>query len=196
MKLSGRTKNTKTDSELLAEFKSSGSVDVLTDLYLRYSHLVLGVCYKYLKDSEQSKDMAMQVFEKLIVKLPQFEVSNFSSWLHSLVRNECLMELRKKQLTVSSIGLPDDDEKDSGSVMELHLADHPREDDGLEGDLTKLENCIERLNDEQRLCVQLFFIQEKCYKEISDESGYDLKKVKSYIQNGKRNLKICMESGT
>jgi RNA polymerase sigma-70 factor (ECF subfamily) len=39
----------------------------------------------------------------------------------------------------------------------------------------------------------LFYLEQKCYKDIADLTGYDLNKVKSAIQNGKRNLKICME---
>jgi RNA polymerase sigma-70 factor (ECF subfamily) len=56
-----------------------------------------------------------------------------------------------------------------------------------------LEKCIETLGDEQKQCVKLFYLQEKCYKEITESTGFDMNKVKSYIQNGKRNLKICME---
>lgn len=195
MKLFGRNKSKRTDLELVSEYKSSGSTEVLADLFLRYNHLVLGVCYKYLKDTEASKDMSMQVFEKLLVKLNQFEITNFSSWLHTLVRNECLMELRKRQLAVSTSNFSENGEKDEYSFMEYSMMAHPIDSEvhDLEGDLSKLEKCINELGVDQKICVELFFIKEKCYKEISDESGFELKKVKSYIQNGKRNLKICME---
>ncbi|MCU0429860.1 MAG: sigma-70 family RNA polymerase sigma factor [Cytophagaceae bacterium] len=193
MKLFGRNKTVKTDLELLAEFRRSGSLEVLADLFLRYNHLVLGVCFKYLKDPEASKDMTMQIFEKLTYKLPQFEVSNFSSWLHTMVRNECLMELRRRAQRSDSERLEVGDENSEFRTMEFSIAEHPTENDSLEGDLSKLEECIQTLASEQRVCVELFFLREKCYKEITEEVGFDLKKVKSYIQNGKRNLKICME---
>jgi RNA polymerase sigma-70 factor (ECF subfamily) len=195
MRLFGRNRSKLSDLELVAEYKSTGSTEVLADLFLRYNHLVLGVCYKYLKDTEASKDMSMHVFEKLVQKLNQFEITNFSSWLHTLVRNECLMELRKRQLAVSSTGFSDNDENDGQVLMEYSLQLHPldNESSDLEGDLSKLEKCIKELGEDQKVCVELFFLQEKCYKEISEASGFDLKKVKSYIQNGKRNLKICME---
>jgi len=58
--------------------------------------------------------------------------------------------------------------------------------------LQQLPNAISNLNTEQRLCINLFYLKEKCYEEISMQTGYSLKQVKSYIQNGKRNLKIYL----
>ncbi|HEY0653572.1 MAG TPA: sigma factor-like helix-turn-helix DNA-binding protein, partial [Chryseosolibacter sp.] len=70
---------------------------------------------------------------------------------------------------------------------------HLQEGPEIESNLRKLEGCIETLPEEQRQCVKLFYLQKKCYKEITELTGFELNKVKSYIQNGKRNLKICME---
>jgi RNA polymerase sigma-70 factor (ECF subfamily) len=85
-------------------------------------------------------------------------------------------------------------EEISPFIMESESDLHLEEEGGLESDLSKLEKCIEKLGSEQKSCVELFFIQQKCYQEITDLTGFDFKKVKSYIQNGKRNLKQCMES--
>ena len=78
-------------------------------------------------------------------------------------------------------------------LMENETLVHLEEEPELESNLSKLENCIGTLAKEQKQCVTLFFLEQKCYKEIVSLTGYDDSKVKSYIQNGKRNLKICME---
>jgi RNA polymerase sigma-70 factor (ECF subfamily) len=129
-------------------------------------------------------DAVMQIFEKLIKSLLEHEITHFKSWLYVTSRNHVLMQLRKKK----DIPL----EEIPQSFMESDVEMHP--EDALESNLSKLEQCIEKLVKEQKACVTLFYLQHKCYQEINEQTGYDLKKVKSYIQNGKRNLKICLES--
>jgi len=150
--------------------------------------LVYGVCLNYFKEEEASKDAVMQIFEELIVKLKVHEVQNFKSWLHVLTRNHCLMALRKsaKNNTVSL----EDAFVENGDFVHLDI------EDTKEKRLTVMEKCMDTLPDEQKISVDLFYLQEKCYKEVADITGYEMLKVKSYIQNGKRNLKICMEKNS
>ena len=176
------------DQVLLTEYRSSGDLEVLGQLYGRYMHLVYGVCLKYLKDDEASKDAVMQIFEQLIKKLKIHEVNNFKSWLYTLARNHCLMEIRAngKQEFVS---LED-------NFMEKDAFVHLDIEDTRERKLTVMEECVEKLPAEQKDTIRLFYLEQKCYKEVADITGYDLNKVKSYIQNGKRNLKICIENNS
>jgi RNA polymerase sigma-70 factor (ECF subfamily) len=174
-----------TDQELLALYQETGELSVFAHLFTRYSALTYGVCLKYLKDREEAKDMVMQVFEKLTVSLRQNSIVNFKSWLYVTTRNHCLMHLRaqknKFHQSVDSVG------------MENELTLHLEVESDLEQNLVLLEKCIEELSEEQKTCVQLFYIKEMSYKEIAQTTRYDLLKVKSHIQNGKRNLKICLE---
>lgn len=177
--------NEMSDSELIQLYKDSGTLEVVGKLFERYTSMVYGVCLKYLKDREESKDAVMQVFEKLIITLKEHDVTHFKSWLYVSARNHCLMALRsKKGKNFQDI---------STMVMENDMVAHPDEGPEMEANLGKLEKCMEQLGDEQKQCVQLFYLQQKCYQEITEMTGFDFNKVKSFIQNGKRNLKICME---
>lgn len=180
--------NEQDDLSLIAAYQKSGDLEVLGTLYNKYMHLVFGVCFNYFKDEEQSKDAVMQIFEELVVKLKVHQVQNFKSWLHVLSRNHCLMALRKsaKNPTVAM----EDNFVENGDFVHLDI------DDTRETRLTIMEKCMETLTEEQRRSVDLFYLQEKCYKEVADITGYDMLKVKSYIQNGKRNLKICIEKNS
>jgi len=171
---------TQTDNELILLYKEKGDLAIVGELFMRYSSLVYGVCLKYLKDRDEAKDMAMQMFEKLSVTIKGHEIENFKSWLYVSTRNQCLMQIRR--------------EKGKFKVVENSLLLHLTVENELEDDLTRLEKCISKLAEGQKQCVELFYLQEKCYKEIADTTGFDLNKVKSFIQNGKRNLKICMEA--
>jgi len=170
---------------MLADYRKTGNLEVLGGLYERYMPLVYGLCLKYLKNEEQSKDAVMQIFEQLIGKLKIHEVTNFKSWLYTLARNHCLMDLR----TANKHEFVNIDEYG----VENNVFLHQDGEESNEGQLTVMSRCMETLSEEQRLSVDLFYLQQKCYKEISDITGFDINKVKSYIQNGKRNLKICME---
>lgn len=165
---------------------------ILGTLFKRYSHLVFGVCMKYLKNEAMAEDMSMQVFEKLITSLKEHEIQNFRPWLHMVTRNECLMHLRKQKGQQVTELEPSRTENDD-EVMEFAAEEHLDDVEWKEMQLDVLEEGIKSLNEEQRLCIELFYLQKKSYQEVADLTGYDLKKVKSYIQNGKRNLRIFME---
>ena len=173
------------EADLLAEYYKSGDLELLGKLYEPYMHLVYGLCLKYLKDPAKSEDAVMQIFESLIKKLRVHQVDNFKSWLYSVAKNYCLMQLRASG---KDIVLIDDNFMESAEVLHQDYDKEEREEQ-----LELLEKCIAELNPEQQLAVRLFYLEEKPYKEIVEITGFDMKKVKSYIQNGRRNLKICME---
>jgi RNA polymerase sigma-70 factor (ECF subfamily) len=173
-----------TDLELIAQYKLSNENSWVGLLFNRYTSMVYGVCLKYLKDREESKDAVMQLFEKLLSTLKEHQIEHFKSWLYVTARNHCLMKLRSQKGKYT--------QELSPFLMETSVDAHLEEDE-MESNLGKLEKCIEKLGHEQKVCVKMFFLQEKCYKDITVLTGYELIKVKSFIQNGKRNLKICME---
>ena len=185
MKILG-TPSSFSDQELITRYRKNSDQKYLAELFGRYTHLIMGVCLKYLKDEEASKDGVMNVYESLSEKLISNEVNNFGGWLYVVTKNFCLGELRKR----SKI---DDDQNTLIEHMEFELYEHPINEHTLEDQLTALEKCIEELNKDQKLCVNLFYLKKKSYKEVTNLTGLALNKVKSSIQNGKRNLKQCIE---
>ncbi len=174
-----------TDLELVALYKKSSDLSVLGVLYERYMDLVYGVCLKYLKEGEAAKDATMQVFEELVSKLHKYEVENFKSWLHTLAKNHCLMQLR----TPKNLKTVEFNTELMQTGEEVHLNGIFQKEEQLQ----QLEQCLNSLSAEQKQSVELFYIQNKSYKEISDITGIDWNQVRSLIQNGRRNLKICMD---
>ena len=156
------------------------------DLYERYMDLVYGVCLKYLKQPENAQDSVINIFEELVVKLPKHEVENFKGWLYTLAKNHCLMRLRseKKAITVNF------DVELVQSGENVHLNGELEKEENFR----KLDYCLGQLQQEQRTVIELFYLQGKCYNEISATTGLEWNRVRSFIQNGRRNLKICMES--
>ena len=174
-----------TDEALLHAFKENADQEMLAQLYVRYTDLVYGVCMKYLKDAEAAKDAVMNIYQELLTKLQTHEVDNFKSWLYVVAKNHCLMRLRKEKKMVTV--------EFTQTVMQSENFEHLDSVLEKEHELKKLETCIEHLPHEQKQSIQLFYLENKCYNEIAAQTGYDWNKIRSLIQNGRRNLKICME---
>ncbi len=173
-----------TDHELVQQYREGGDMETLGELYNRYMELVYGVCLKYMKEPEEAKDCVINIFEELVTKLKKYEIDNFKGWLYQLAKNHCLMKLRAGKKIPVNI-----------DVDLVHLSENNHLDTVMEKErnLNSMEFCIEQLPGEQKTAVQLFYLQEKCYKEIAEATNTDINKVRSFIQNGRRNLKICME---
>lgn len=185
----GKDKGQRSDEDLLKEFTTTGDLKVLGELYSGYMHLVYGVCLKYLKNRDESKDAVMQVFEKLVVEIPKQRIENFRNWLHVVTKNYCLMQLRSQKTRGERLH---EWITDSMVFMENNPGLHPIDED--EPDIDKaLANCIEKLKGEQKECIHQFYFENRCYNEIAQNLGLDEKKVKSHLQNAKRNLKLCLE---
>ena len=174
-----------TDDELLLSFQNSGNQDVLAVLYMRYTDLLYGVCIKYLSDAEAAKDAVMNIYTELLQKLPDQQINNFKSWLYVVAKNHCLMQLRSSNKMRTVEFQPQAMQSEEFVHLDMVLE--------KEAEFKKLESCMETLGDEQRSAIQLFYLDNKCYNEISDEMKWDWNKVRSLIQNGRRNLKTCME---
>jgi len=174
-----------TDRELVLSYQQNDDTAIIGELYKRYSHLVFGVCLKYLKNKEESQDAVIRIFEKLMTDLRTNDVLQFRGWLHTVTRNHCLMHLRKYQKIQHR-------EKDIAAVEHSLAYEPDDEKEQTEKQLTEMEAAMELLKPAQKQCLELFYLQGKCYQDVADITGFELKKVKSYIQNGKRNLKILL----
>lgn len=177
------------DKALLDRYRSTGDLEILGELYSRYMPLVFGLCLKYLQNREDARDAVMQIFEKLITEIERHEIQNFKSWLYVLSKNFCLMKIRSGKSAERKLGLWAKDQED---YMEFPGQLHPIDEEGME-DQTALSECIKKLKAEQKECVELFYFQKWSYRQIAEILHFDERKVKSHLQNAKRNLKICLE---
>jgi len=178
------------DIELIREYVKGDELILLQELYSRYMHLVYGVCIKYLKNRDDAKNATIEIFEKLQDLLKRTIVVNFKDWLHVVTRNYCLMLLRKKSTkSKRQIEVAFEAQKFEDKKEEIHPIDNE-----LNGKMpTALNECIEKLENKQKECIKLFYNKNNCYRTIAVQLGIDEKEVKNHIQDGKRNLKNCLE---
>lgn len=183
-----KKKSSLSDEELIKAYHTTGDKAYVGELYIRYAHLMYGVCLKYYRDREKGRDAVLQIFEKLFESLKKHTPENTKTWLMFVARNYCISDLRKTQVVDQKHAAYEKDE------VEPLLDDEVLEEKVLKEErLSRLENAVSALGEEQRLCIDLFYLKDKSYKEICDITGMNEKQVKSHIQNGKRNLKLILE---
>ena len=173
------------DQELLQYYYETKDQQWIGVLLERYTLLLLGVCMKYLKNEEEAKDAVQQIFLKVLTEVTKYKVDYFKSWLYMVAKNHCLMKLRNKSAKnlkeLNEDLIVEDAETDRHEVL------------ANEKTYSLLEEAIEELSEEQKLCITLFYLQKNSYQQIIDKTGFSPMQVKSYIQNGKRNLKLLLE---
>jgi len=181
MFLRSKTIGTLSDEDLVTRLKS-GQRSSLAALWDRYAHLLFGVCMKYLKDTERSKDLVIEQFEELPALLMKHEVKTFRLWIHTVMRNRCLMALRRidAEVRVDEAQLHEPEELNDDTV--LH-----------EATLQRLEAAIEELKDGQRECIRFFYLERNSYHQVAERTGLDVEQVRSHLQNGRRNLRLMLE---
>ena len=175
-----------TDEQLLNNFYNDRENHWLGILFERYTLLLYGVAMKYLKNEEEAKDAVQQVFLKAITELNKYPVQFFKSWLYMVTKNHCLMKIRQNQGKISS-DITEQQIPDDTDPAAIHQ--HIEKDRKLE----LMSNSLDELGREQKQCVTLFYLEKKSYQQIAEATGFTVMQVKSYIQNGKRNLKLILE---
>ena len=169
------------DQELIEQYKRTSNSWYAGELFRRYTQLITAVSYNYLQNNVDTEDAVMEVFEIILRDLQHHEVNNFKTWVYSVTKHLCLKKLRKDSMEVTNV---------DQALHNMAADESPKgEAIRLEEQLEKLKDALIRLSEEQKKCIELFYFKEKSYKEVSDITGFSVNEVKSYLQNGKRNLK-------
>jgi RNA polymerase sigma factor (sigma-70 family) len=175
-----------TDEELLQRYKTDDDSNWIGILFDRYAILLLGLCMKYLKNEEDARDSVQQIFLKVLAEINKHQIQLFRAWIYMVAKNHCLMQLRHKQqvrqeeVNENLLNSPAGPDEEKAKFIEKDIL------------LENMQQALEQLNPEQRVCVKLFYLQKVSYQDIAEQTGYTLLQVKSYIQNGKRNLKLLL----
>jgi RNA polymerase sigma-70 factor (ECF subfamily) len=178
------------DADLLTRFKQSSSPNDLLPLYERHAELIYALALRYLGTPQRAEDAGMEVWAVLLDKLPKHDISNFRSWLQTTIRNHCLMQLRREKRDPLQQTNNDDVFMQSDRLLHLSTESNHHQDP----DTRPLYHCMKQLNDEQRRCVSMFYLQEgESYQTIAEQLDLSVGRVRSHLQNGRRNLKICLE---
>ena len=184
-----KKKEYSSDEELLKHYKQSGNKDLFADLFKKHVSVVYGTCLFYLQDKDEAQDATMQLFEKLLLDINNREIENFKGWLSFVVRNHCISIIRKNKSQNKNIKSYYEFEYEDANYETEEKINSVSDDVMLEN----MKQCLPKLKENQRVCVELFYLNNKTYQDIANTTGFTLNEIKSHIQNGKRNLKLLLE---
>jgi len=178
------TANT-TDDQLIAAYKD-GDQRAFDVLFKKHLHRILGICANTLEQEEDCKDVTMDMYVVLRRELVRHEIHHFEGWLYTIVRNYCLKLIRerKQQQQMETLDGPW-----AAFLQETNNLQQQYQDEEL---MLNLKKAIQELKPDQKECISLFYLDGHSYKEIAEATGLSLNKVKSNIQNGKRNIRIAL----
>lgn len=180
------------DEEILKHYKQTGDKDVFADLFKKHVTTVYGTCLFYLQDKDEAQDATMQLFEKLLLDVNNREIDHFKGWLSFVVRNHCISLIRKQKTQAKNVKSYYEFEYQDANLETEELIDRVGDEQMLE----HMKQSLPKLKEGQRICIELFYLKDKSYQEIANDTSYSLNEIKSYIQNGKRNLKLLIEEQT
>ena len=187
-----KKKEYNSDEELLKHYKQSGNKELFADLFKKHVSVVYGTCLFYLQDKDEAQDATMQLFEKLLLDINNREIDNFKGWLSFVVRNHCISIIRKNKSQNKNIKSYYEFEYEDANYETEEKINAVSDDVMLEN----MKQCLPKLKENQRVCVELFYLNNKSYQDIANETGFTLNEIKSFIQNGKRNLKLLLDAST
>lgn len=187
-----KRKEYSSDEELLKHYKQTGNKELFADLFKKHVSVVYGSCLFYLQDKDEAQDATMQLFEKLMLDVNNREIENFKGWLSFVVRNHCISIIRKNKSQSKNIKSYYEFEYEAPNCDTEEKINSVSDDLMLEN----MQLCLPKLKENQRLCIELFYLKNKSYQDIANETSFTLNEIKSYIQNGKRNLKLLIEDVT
>ena len=180
------------DEDILKHYKQTGDKEIFADLFKKHVTVVYGTCLFYLQDKDEAQDATMQLFEKLLLDINNREIDYFKGWLSFVVRNHCLSLIRKQKSQSKNVKMYYEFEYQDANLETEESIGRVRDEQMLE----QMKQSLPKLKEGQRICVELFYLKDKSYQEIANETSYSLNEIKSYIQNGKRNLKLLTEEQT
>jgi len=175
------------DEDVLRMLKESGKTNCVRELFIRYLRLIYGVCLNYLKDADDAENAVKQIFNNLLFKLKDYEITTFRPWIYHYTKNYCLQIQGKENYSVISDYEEHDVEFDR--IIDLFESNDAEQ-------TALLANCLKELTPQQRVSINYFFKDKLSFAEIADKAGYTIKHVKSYIQSAKQNLINSLEKNS
>ena len=179
----------RSDKELLSKYRDTKDQKWLSQLFGRYVQLIYGVCLRYTPDVREAEDFTMEIYQKVADKALTHQIKSFKSWVYVVSKHHCLEHIRK----ITGRRIESFDPNFMQMQSEFHPIDEMEDKMVMEAKFEVMEHCLKKLNDLQKLSIELFYYKNKSYVEIANLIEDEVSQVRSYLQNGRRNIKKCIE---
>ena len=179
-----------TDLKDLVELSKEGDQQAIAQLYDRTSKRAYYLAKQLVKDEDQAQDIVQDAYVKVFTNLHLLEqVENFQGWLNTIVVNKSKDYLKKKKPMLFSQMVSEEDE---GSELDFEdEGGYFSPDKRVDYTETKrlIQGMIDRLPQEQRMAIVLFYLEEMPVKQIARVMECSEGTVKSRLNYGRKAIK-------
>ena len=183
------------DTELVS-MALQGQQDAYTKIMDRYKDSLRFTIGKMIKNSDDAEDILMEAFAKVFQKLPSYKSEfAFSTWLFNIGINHAIDFMRLKKLETLSLTTTLDDE--NNNVYEIDIKDNKLdpEETFIKNQRSQiLRDTLNRLSPQYKRIVELRFIDEMSYEEISNELNMPIGSVKGHLHRAKGLLQEILKT--
>lgn len=151
-------------------------------LYKQYAPILLGICRRYIEQTEDAEDVMIEGFYKIFSNLLQFDSrGSFEGWMKRIMINESLMWLRKKKLKLLELN------------EKITVAHEGEDVQILEINSSEIIPLLDLLPAGYRTVFNLYVIEEYKHREIADLLGISINTSKSQLILAKKKLKEIID---
>jgi len=176
-----------TDAALITRVKQ-GDERAFTELVKRYEQTVWGFAFKLCRDKEKAEESFQDTFINVYRKIGQFDArSKFSTWLYTIVANNCLMHRRKRKLDGLMESYDEAPNPENEAVQrQLAAWDDSPIDTMMNKELrTRMDKAIQELPDEYRVVFVLRDLEDRTAEETAKILKLTVPAVKSRLRRSR-----------
>lgn len=180
----------KEEDILLIERCKKGDESAYRALLKKYENSVHSICYRMVRNTEEARDIAQDVFVKVFNMLDRYNPHYaFSSWLFKITANLCIDSIRKRRASFISFDEPVQQEEGSIPRQFESPGRNPEEVviDRQHGSM--VSEAIETLPEHYRIIILLRHQEQLAYEEIAEQLQIPLGTVKARIHRAREMLK-------
>ncbi len=176
------------DDRLLVERFRRGESRAFDELVRRHQGAIQRLAMRFLRDSEEARDLAQRAFVQAFERLETFRgEASFRTWVYRIAVNLALSQVRRRRVE----SLPLDD-------LAAPSSSSPSIEPQVDSDtLRRLRAAVAELPAKQRLCVELRAFEDLSFKEVAAIVGCSEAAAKMNFHHALKKLRgQLMEAGT
>jgi len=154
-----------------------------TELMGRYKDSVYFMLLKMVNNSDDAEDLTIETFSKAFKRLDQYTPQfAFSTWLFKIASNHSIDFIRKKRIRAISIDQGYSNEDGESYVIPVKEESlDPEESMQKDERVQRMRDVVEKLKPRYKRLVELRYLEEKSYEEISEILELPLGTVKAQL---------------
>jgi len=174
---------TETNDQLYIEKILKGDVNAFSFLVDNYKNMVFSLAFKMTKSREEAEEVSQDTFIKAYKNLSKFKGdSKFSTWLYRIAYHTSLDAIKKNKNTTNTYDI------NEVTFNQIKAVEHILEGIERKERAELMEVCLQKMADEERSIIWMFYYDELSLKEIIEVTGLQEANIKVKLHRARKKL--------